>query len=858
MSALAQTPFVLRMAWREMRASWLRLIFFFLCVGLGVASIVVLRSVVQEVRATLTREARALIAADVIVQSGRPLTGDVAERVGVDLASPAVSAVTEVVETQTMAAPVDGVGNGGVKLVELRGVEAAYPFYGVVELDGGVPYSHRLLEGHGALVQPELLVAFDVAVGDSIRLAGQTFRITGVIARDRIQRGGIAFGPRVYVDLADLRATSLLGFGSRASYQRLLRVPDASRVAALTTQLKSDLGNESYTSVRSWQTIEDRIGQNLSTAENYLSLVGFAVVVLGGLGVWSVTRVIVQQKIRSVAVLKCLGASGGSALAISTLQVLALAAAGSVLGVGLAAAALAAIPAATLETLGVTRVPVTPSAAVQGAAVGLLVSLLFAIVPLLEIRDVKPLLLLRAHLAGTARRRNWRAWSAGAAALGLLALVAMWQAGSIRAGAYVSIALAIVAAALYLESVFVVRLTRPLTRSSRVALRHATISLARPGNQTRVILMSVGLGCFFIVGVRATQTTLLRELSIQVGQSSPDFVLIDIQRDQIDRIKAIVTPYLRAPVRIVPLVRGRVVSVSGDHIDLPTVDAVRTRRGLSREFGLTFRTSLESNERITAGQFWTTGLDAAVSDAIDTDVSIEQQLADEAGLSISDVVRFDLAGVPVRARITSVRRVAWDDSQNGGFVFVLRPSPAVTRAAQNYVGFVQVHDDASQRGAMQRDLVRALPNVSAIDVRDVIATIRTVVDNVTLGVTIVGLVTLAGGVLILIGAVAMTKFQRVYEAAIYRTLGASTGLVAAMLATEYGLLGALAGVLGASGGLLLSWALSRYLFHIAWEPLGGLLAAGIGLTAAIVCAIGVLASIDVLLRKPLATLRGEQ
>jgi putative ABC transport system permease protein len=854
---LAQAPFVLRMTWREMRASWLRLIFFFLCVGLGVASIVVLRSVVQEVRATLTREARALIAADVVVQSGRELTGDVAERVGVILTSPAVATMTEVVETQTMATPVEGVGNGGVKLVELRGVEDAYPFYGAIELDGGRPYAHALLEGHGAIVQPELLIALDVAVGDSIRLAGQPFRITGVIARDRIQRNGIAFGPRVYVDLADLRRTSLLGFGSRAAYQRLLRVPDASQVGDLTARLRDSLSGESYTSVRSWQTLEDRIGQNLSTAENYLSLVGFAVVVLGGLGVWSVTRVIVQQKIRSVAVLKCLGASGGSALAISTLQVLALAAAGSVLGVGIAAAGLAAIPAGTLEALGVTHVPVTVSAAVQGAAVGLLVSLLFAIVPLLEIRDVKPLLLLRAHL-GAARRRDWRVWAAGAAALATLALVAMWQAGSIRAGAYVSIALAIVAAALYLASVFVVRLTRPLARSSRVALRHATISLARPGNQTRVIVMSVGLGCFFIVGVRAMQTTLLRELSVQVGQSSPDFVLIDIQRDQIARVRETVAPYLRAPVRIVPLVRGRVVAVSGAHVDLPTVDAVRTRRGLGREFGLTFRASLESNERITAGEFWASPLEAPVSDAIDTDVSIEQQLADDSGLSIGDVVRFDLAGVPVRARITSVRHVAWDDSQNGGFVFVLRPAPAVTRAAQSYVGFVQARDDASQRGALQRDLVRAAPNVSAIDVRDVIASIRAVVDNVTLGVTIVGLVTLAGGILILVGAVAMTKFQRVYEAAIYRTLGASTGLVAAMLAAEYGLLGLLAGTLGACGGLALSWALSRYLFHIAWEPLGGLLAAGIAVTAAAVCAIGVLASLDVLLKKPLATLRGEQ
>lgn len=856
MTRSTRVSFVLRMAWRETRTSWGRLVFFFLCVGLGVASIVVIRSVMQEVRTTLTSEARALIAADVIVQSNRVASGATAERLSDVLASPAVAGSTALVETQTMAAAPDGTGNGAVKLVELRGVEAAFPYYGRLELEGGQPYSHRLLEGHGALVQPELLVALDLAVGDELRLAGQTFRITGVIARDRLQRQGIAFGPRVYIDLADLKTTSLLGFGGRATYQRLLRVPDPAQTAAVTARLRTVVKGEPIT-VRSWQTMEDRIGENFSTAENYLSLVGFAVVVLGGLGVWSVTRVIVQQKVRSVAVLRCLGASGPTALAISLLQVLTLAAGGSVLGLAMATAALAAIPARVLEPLGVTSVSTTWSAAWQGVAVGLLVSLLFALVPLLEIRNVKPLFLLRPHSAPTARRRDWRSAAAGVATGLALALVAMWQANSIRGGAYVSVAFAAIAAVLYVSSVLLVRVTRPLAHGTSVAVRHATINLARPGNQTRVILMSVGLGCFFIVGVRAVQTLLVEELTTQVGRSSPDFVLIDVQRDQLDVIRKTVEPYLRAPARITPLVRGRVTAVAGAALTLPTLEAVRERRGLGREFGLTFRNALEPNERITAGAFWSSPLVAPLEPNVDTEVSVEQQLHDETGLSVGDVVQFDLAGIPLRARVTSIRRVAWDDAQNGGFVFVLRPAPAVERAAQNYVGFLQVRDDPAGRGTLQRDLVRVAPNVSVIDVRDVLASIRDVVANVTLAVTVVGVVTLIGGILILVGAVAMTKFQRVYEAAIYRTLGASTRLVATMLATEYGLLGLLAGTLGSGGGILLSWVLSRYLFHIEWRLTPGLLAGGIVLTAVAVSGIGVIASLDVLIRKPMASLRSE-
>ncbi len=189
--------------------------------------------------------------------------------------------------------------------------------------------------------------------------------------------------------------------------------------------------------------IEDRLGRNLVTAENYLSLVGFAMVVLGGIGVWSVTRVIVQQKVRSVAILKCLGASSRQILATYMLQVLWLAAGGSVLGLAIAAAVLAAIPASVLQPLGVSAVTITGSAAAQGFAVGLLVSVLFALVPLLEMRLVKPLLLLRADTATSARRADRASRLAGLVTLAALVLVAVWQAGSVRAGLFVSGGLAV-------------------------------------------------------------------------------------------------------------------------------------------------------------------------------------------------------------------------------------------------------------------------------------------------------------------------------------------------------------------------------------------------------------------------------
>jgi putative ABC transport system permease protein len=846
--------FVLRMLGREVRGSWTRLGIFFLSVGIGVAAIVVLRSVVQTVRETLTREARMLVGADIVVQSQRPLAGEVRARVDRVLDAAGARERTDVIETQTMARGPAQDEAARVRLVELRGVEAAFPYYGAIELASGTPYTHRLLEQHGAVVQPELLVALDAHVGDRIRLAGQDFTIRGVVTRDRVQRGGIAFGPRVYIDLADLRATSLLGFGSRATYQVLARVDEA-RVDEITDRLRTAL-KQDVVGVRSWHTLEDRLGENLSLAENYLALVGLAIVVLGGIGVWSVTRVLVQQKIPSVAILKCLGATSRQVLAVYLLQVLALAGIGSAVGLGVAMVTLALVPSRILQPLGVSGVSMTASAALQGVGVGLLVSLAFALVPLLDIRDVKPLRLLRRDAVDARRGPNWQSLGAAGIAAAAIALVAMWQAESIRTGLFVTVGLALVASCLAAASRGLVRLTRPLLGSRRFAVRHAIVSISRRGGQARVILMAVGLGCFFVMGVRALQANLLHELSTQVGEHSPDFVLIDIQEDQVEPVREAVAPFVREPARVMPLMRGRLVGIDSARTGTRTLEDIRREGRLTREFGLTFRDRLEANERVVSGAFWQDGLAAAPPGA-DTEVSVERVASTEGRIDTGDVLTFDIAGRRLRARVTSVRTVEWDDSQNGGFVFVLRPAPAVAAAAHTYVGFLRVHDDDASRGELQRTLVDAFPNVSAIDVREVLSAVRGVIENVTTAITIVGAVTLVGGGLILVGAVLMTRFQRLYDAAIYRTLGASTRLVAAMVAIEYGMLGLLAGALGAAGALALSWVLARYLFDIEWQPAPGMLVTGVAVTTVVVSVVGLAASWDVLVRKPLSTLRGE-
>ena len=861
--------FVFRMAARELRASWRRLVFFFICVAIGVAAIVSLRSIIQSLRTGLVREARSTIAADVLVQSNRPWTPDVSAALEEQFARAPILGRTRSIETATMVRAESGAAVA--RMVELRGVEPGFPFYGTLNLQNGIGYAHELVKNGGALVRPELLTQLGVQVGGRIVIGGRPFTIRGVIEQEPGRRvGGFSFGSRVLVDIVDLEASGLLSFGSRATYQILLKVRDDG-VEPLTRDIRRGF-RDRFVSARSYKSTEDRIGENLQRAENFLSLVGFVIVVLGGIGVWSVTRVFVRQKMRSVAILKCIGASTAEVLATYVLQVGLLATAGSLVGVVLAALAMRAIPASLAASFGGLSYGLTGSAVLQGLTVGLLVSLLFALVPLLDVRRIKPLLLIRgadiaqaaaprrarggvrAALVAWFHRLDWLQIGTGALVGGALVAVASWQAGSWRAGVAVSVGFAGVSALLYGAAFALVTVVRPLAAAPWFPMRHAVISLRRPGNQTRVILLAVGLGSFFVLGVRALQENLIAEFEVR-DRGGADMFLIDIQRDQVDGVRTLVEerPGAAGSARLVPVLRARVTAVRGREMNLATPGDVRGQGSLAREYTITYRDNLEANEEVTDGAFWTAG---AAPPSAAGEVSIEQSIHERFNINVGDDVQFDVVGQRISARVTSVRRVEWAEARAGGFMFVFRPG-ILEDAPHTFVGFVKGPDDATARARLQYDLVSRFPNVTAIDGREILARIQAVVDNAVLGISIVGGVALLSGVLILIGAVAMTKFQRVYEAAILRTLGAGTGLLTATLALEYCALGLLAGIIGAIGALSLSWGVTRHVLDIPWRPAPGLLSAGAVLTMVLVGVVGILASADVLRKKPLATLRAE-
>lgn len=843
--------FILRMALRETRASWRRLLFFFVCISVGVAAIVALRSVIQSVRGVFGREAKSLIAADVLIATNREWSPAARQTIARRLAEAGTLAETEAVETPTMVRPADR-ARTVARMVELRAVQSAFPLYGTLELQDGRAYSHAMLENRGVLVRPELLTALNVRVGEEIVIGQALFTIRGVITREPGRRvGTFSLGPRVLIDYDDLPAAGLLTFGSRARRVWLARVPEA-RIEPLVAALRADF-KEEFITARSYRATDDEIGRDFDRAENYLSLVGLVIVVLGGIAVSSVTRVFMLQKMRSIAILKCVGARNTQIIAIYLLQVSALGLAGSLLGVGLAHAAVAGIPYALASTpsslLADVQYGVSWSATAQGVGIGVLVSILFSIVPLLQVRAIKPSRLLRDETAAVGR--DWtRLGATVLVSAGLVALTA-WQASSLRVGLMVCAGFAALALALVLAGRMLVRAVEPLAHAPSFSLRHAVLHLSRPGSQTRVVLLAVGLGAFFIVGVRSLQGSLLEEFSIELAGDAPDMFLIDVQRQQAQAI----TEFLRAPgrgagaFRLIPVLRARVTGVSGREIELESFEDVRARGSLAREYTITYRDRLEVNERLTAGRFWSGA-------SSEPEVSIEEGIHDRFRIDVGDTMRFDVLGRILNARVTSIRRIDWKDSRNGGFMFVFRPG-VFENAPQTFVAPLKGPDGADARARFQHDLVEQFPNVSVVDFHEILATVRDVMSRVTLAITVVGGLVLFSGALILVGAVAMTKFQRVYEAAVFKTLGASSATIARMLLLEYGMLGLLAGTVGSLGAVALTWGMSRYALDIPWRLWPGEHVAGVAATAALVAVIGVISSLDVLRHKPLATLRAE-
>ncbi len=840
--------FILRMARREIRSSWRRLLFFFLCIGIGVGSIVALRTTVQNVNRSVAGEARQLMTADVQLDSTRPWRPESLEVIERVAHAQGVIARTETIEANTMARPADA-SNASAMMVELKGIEPPFPLYGDFTLVGGGTFSHDLLKGGGAVVAPLLLERLKLRVGDSIKIGESAFEIRGVIEREPGSGGGFRLGPRIMIERSAVEGTGLVGFGSRARRRILLKTSEG-EFDALVQRLRAELKGQLVT-VNSYKDSQQNLSEQFARTENYLSLTGLIVLVLGGIGVSSVTRVFIEQKKQSIAVIKCVGGTARQIVAVYLAQVVALGLAGSLFGVAVAKGALILAGRYFPQSLppGMSY-DLTRASVLQGLGLGLLVSVLFSLMPLLRVRHIKPNMLLRED-AGEGKRRRFDVlrWATGALVVTGLVALSSWQAGSAVVGLYFMTGLAATAAILYASALALIFLVRRARRLRSFALRQSVSSLYRPGNQTRVIVMAVGLGAFVVMSMHSLQTNLLAEMDLSRRTSLPNMFLIDIQPDQRQGVEELITRATGERPELIPTVRARIYAINDRAVDLDEGEMRRDRGRLGREYVVTYRPRLEANETLVAGNFW----DATPSSA--PEVSIEEGMRGLVGLDVGGSITFDIAGRKLTARVTSVRHVDWRNSRTG-FMVLFRPG-SLESAPQMLVAPFNGPTAEPERSRFQRALLDQYPNISVIDVAEVVSTLGRIINNVTLAVSFLGGFVLLCGVLILVGSIAMTKFQRVYEVAVLKTLGAKRKVLLAMLFIEYGLLGLVAGLVGALASTALSYSVARFILEIPWTFSAVQTLTGITLTVVLVTIVGLSSSLNVLTRKPLAILRAQ-
>jgi putative ABC transport system permease protein len=829
----------LRHAVRELRGAGRHFAYLAACVTLGVAALVAVGSLGKSVERTVAASGKALMGGDVEIRSSQPLSTAAETEVAALARDGARLARTRELAAMAQAGP------DRVLLVELKAVDGAYPLYGRLETEPAAPLA-TLIGGGRALVQEAVLSRLGLAVGGTLRVGEADLRIAGVIRSEPDRAVGFfSLGPRVLVAEADLPATGLVRLGSRVRHRALLALPAGVSAEATRDAIAAKIG-EGGLRVATYRQAQPGLRRFWDQLTVYLGLTGLVALLVGGIGVAVSVRALLRRRLATIAALKCLGAPWPRIFTAYLLQTAGLGLAGS-LGGALVGAGLARALAPVLGRMLPFPLDwtVSPASVLHGIAMGVGVTLLCALPPLAEIRRVPAAFLLRREVeARPAGRATWLA--ALPVALGLAAL-ALWQAGSWKVGGLFIGGFAGGLALLYLAARLVLAGARRLPRPPGVAWRHALANLHRPGGHAAAVLVTLGLAVMLVVAVALLEGSLRAALSGPSAARAPAFFFIDIQPDQAPAFTRLVTERAGTAPTLIPVVRARLAAVDGAPI---AREAARREEAwfLTREYVLTWAAAAPERDVVTGGRWWT-----AAEAGRESLVSVEEEIAKSLNVGVGGSLTWDIQGVPITARVTSLRKVDWR-TFGANFFMILSPG-ALEGAPATYIATAQVAPAGAER--LQAAVVAAFPNVSAIPVREVLERAAALVDQIALAVRLVAAVSILAGLIVLAGALSITRHERLYQSVIWKALGATRGLVARSFAVEYALLGAAAGLAGTVLAAALAWAVQRWLLEVPWLWQPAALAAGVAGATVLALAVGYLGSYRLLGQKPLAVLRGE-
>jgi putative ABC transport system permease protein len=817
--------FVASMVRREARGAGRRLGLHTLSVAVGVAAIVAINSFRANLTDSVRTQARSILGADLELRRNQPFPDSV--RAVIDSA---VAAGAQASYRTTFASMALAPATGNTRLIQTVAIEGGFPYYGTVETAPAGLWP-RLGDGRHVLVDPAVLIQLGVGAGDSLRVGDVTFPILGAVTNYPGQVSlQSAIGPRVYLPLAWLDATNLIQRGSRAFYSASLAFPTEADVRRFLYYNDSLLDREQVRNETVDET-EDDLTEAFDTLARFLGLVGLAALLLGGIGVASAVHVYVRSRLDTVALLRCLGASSGTVMAVYVVQALLVGLAGAAIGTVLGLGVQASLPRVLDQFLPLdVAVRLHPPAIIEGFALGTVAALVFALLPLLPVRSVPPLRTIRRDLEPESGRRDPLRLVVAAGLVALVVGVSLWQAPNRAIGFGFAAGIGVTVFGLWLAAFGLIRgVRRFFPHRARYAFRQGVANLFRPRNQTLAVTLALGFGVFLISLLYVVQHTLLDRFRIDARTDRPNLVLFDIQTDQRAGVRAVLAEHGLPVIQETPIVPARIHALNDRTVEeiLTTPGAWQYERwALRREYRHTYRDTVVASEMVTAGEWWNSiprTLDPSIPRSLDSlpRISLEEDIAADLNVGLGDRITWNVQGRLIETRITSLRRVDWARFEPNFFVVF---EPGVLEDAPQMVVLLTRSTDVTARARVQRDVVERFPNVAAVDLTLVQRTLDDVIGKVTLAIRFMALFSVASGILILVGALATSRRQRLREVTLLRTLGASRPTIRTVLLTEYAALGLLAGITGTVLSTLGGWAAAKFVFEVPFRlPVGALL-----------------------------------
>ena len=850
-----------RIAAREMRSSRGKFFFVVLSVAIGVAALTGVRGFSSSFRGTLLNRARSIMAADLSARMFQQPTPE--EQKGLDEIAASGVEMTPVTELLSMASAAKTLDP---LLVSLKAVDPGmYPFYGKVELAQGATLK-GMLTPDTVVVADDLLVRLKLKVGDELKIGTKVFRIAAVVVNepDRLS-GSFAAGPRVLISREGLEASGLLAPGSHAGQRYLFKVPKPRGAAPISDAAVAELKARLEKLLPEAQVIDYRetnpaLTQGLDRATSLLSLMSLVALVLGAIGVAMAMRAHLQQRLDTIAIMKSLGARSGQIMKIYLLQTLLLGLVGGVLGVALGVGVQLAFPHLLAKLVNIdANIQIQASTVVTGLAAGVLTTLLFTLPPLLDIRGVRPSQIFRRAVEDaddpfvTAIRRKItkNAAQIGAAVLILvgLAAIATTLSDSVMVGQVFSLGLVGVLGVLLAASAAVLAGLRYLLSKTRLrlpsAVRHGLANLYRPGNPSAALLAALGMGVMQIMTVYLVQQAVVKELHVTAAPNLPNVFLIDIASDEVDGLRALLkgAPSVTAAPELLPVVSSRIEELDGRPAAKAKLKNFPKR--MLRSINLTWADAVPPGTKVVGGGWWKADERRPV-------VAVGERQAERLGVRVGSTVTFAAQDTKFTATVVALTKADGQHAYSRA-EFIL---PRAVLAGLPVVWYGGVHVDPAHVGELQRALYKNFPTVTVINVAQALETVRAVVMQITYVIQFLAAFSIFAGIVILASSIAGTRYRRIREVVVLKTLGATRARIATVFSIEFAVLGLVAGVVGIAFANVIAKVLLTRLtvaYHFEWMwTLGGLLG-----TAALTVATGWAASHRILGQKPLEVLREE-